>query len=95
MNGEVTGIARENQKVLDVQVFSKFCFGCSKWDDKFGSAGWIDWKAKHICQINHMTSSGSIESQGAVNIFASSIEKYNLRYMHFIGDGDTDPLKKC
>ena len=31
-----------------------------------------------------MTSSGSMESQGAVSIFARSIEKYNLRYMHFM-----------
>ena len=94
LNGVVTGIARENQKVLDDQVFSKFYFGCSKWEDKFGSAEYIDWKAKHICQINHMTLSGSMESQGAINIFASLIEKYNLRYMHFIGDGDTNSFKR-
>ena len=28
LNGAVTGIACENLKVLGVEVFSKFCFGC-------------------------------------------------------------------
>ena len=41
-----------------------------------------------------MISSGSMESLGTVKIFASLIEKCNWRYMHFIGDGDTDSFKR-
>ena len=35
-----------------------------------------------------------MESARAVSIFSSSIEKYNMRYSHYIGDGDTESFKK-
>ena len=35
-----------------------------------------------------------MESAGAVPIFSSSIEKYNMWYSHYIGDGDTECFKK-
>ena len=35
-----------------------------------------------------------MESAGAVLIFSSSIEKYNMRYSHYIGDGGTESFKK-
>ena len=35
-----------------------------------------------------------MESKGAINIFSKSIEKYNLRYVHYIGDGETASYKK-
>ena len=35
-----------------------------------------------------------MESKGAINIFSNSIEKYNLWYVHYIGDGDIESYKK-
>ena len=43
---------------------------------------------RHVCKINHY------QSSGAVSIFSSSIKKYNVRYSHYIGNGDTKSLKK-
>ena len=48
----------------------------------------------HTCSKYHSGSAGSMESKGAINIFSKSIEKYNLRYVHYIGDGDTESCKK-
>ena len=94
LNGVVTGIFRENKKVLDAQVFSRFCHSCSKWESQKGTPGYKKWKVTHTCSKNHSGSAGSIESKGAINIFSKSIEKYNSRYVHYIGDGDTASYKK-
>ena len=45
-------------------------------------------------KINHNGFAGSMESKGAINIFSNLIEKYNLRYVHYIVDGDTKSYKK-
>ena len=31
LNGIVTGVARENKKVIDYKVYSKFCKSCPSW----------------------------------------------------------------
>lgn len=49
--------------------------------------------ATHKCSLNHNQSSGAMETVGALSFFAQSIEKYNLRYTHYIGDGDTESYK--
>ena len=84
----------KTKKVLDVQVFSKFCHSCSKWESQKGTPKHEKWKVTHTCSKNHGGSAGSVESKGAINIFSKSIEKYNLRYVHYIGDGDTESYKK-
>ena len=48
-----------------------------------------EWKTNHDCQFNHIGSSGSMESLGAIEIFGSSIDKHKLRYTKYLGDGDT------
>jgi len=48
-----------------------------------------NWLADHNCSINHETSSGAMESSGAVSIFTRSIEKYGLIYKEYLGDGDS------
>ena len=35
-----------------------------------------------------------MESAGAQSCFQSSVDKYNIRYAHYIGDGNTESLKK-
>ena len=43
----------------------------------------------HNCPINHAESSGSMEMEGAVCVFNRSIEKNQLLYINYIGDGDS------
>ena len=37
---------------------------------------------------NYYQSSGAMDSAGAISIFSSLVEKYNMRYSHYIGEGD-------
>ena len=94
LSGVVTGISREKKKVLDVQIFSKFCHACSRWENRKGTPEYDTWKLTHVCSRNHVGSSGSMEAAGAVKMFSQSLEKYNLRFGHYIGDGDTDSFTK-
>ena len=41
------------------------------------------------CPINHEGSSGAMERYAAVEMFTRSIEKHNLFYNIFVGDGDS------
>ena len=47
------------------------------------------FKDNHVCSINHKGSSGSMEAKGIVECFQSSIEARKLRYVRYIGDGDS------
>ena len=73
---------------------SKFCKSCEIWSKRKGSAGCKLWKINRKCTINHQESSGTMESAGALSIFCSSLRKFNLRYCHYIGDGDTTAYSK-
>jgi len=35
-----------------------------------------------------------MESAGALSFFSESVDKYNVRYSHYIGDGDTESCRK-
>ena len=45
---------------------------------------------KGSCCINHQGSSSSMEVKGAAELFLHSIEKRNLMYTTFVGDGDSN-----
>ena len=62
LNGVVTGISRENKKVLDVQIFSKFCHSCSKWESQKGTPEYEHWKMSHTCSKNHIESYGTAQT---------------------------------
>ena len=49
-----------------------------------------EWSRNHelFCEINHKGSSGSMEKEGVVEMFLRSIDKHNLKYAEYIGDGD-------
>ena len=43
--------------------------------------------ADHECMINHKGSAPLMEVEGAISIFNRSVEKHNLRYTEYYGDG--------
>ncbi len=55
-----------------------------------------DWQASHAdqCDINHFGSSGDMESKGAIAIFKRSIQERGLKYINFVGDGDSSCFGK-
>ena len=93
LNGVVVATASKG-KILDYQVFSKYCKGCALWESKKDSPKYAEWKAAHVCKKNHKASSGAVEAAGAIDIFCRSIEKHKMRYLEYIGDGDTEAFNK-
>lgn len=87
-------------KVLDYEVYSKYCKGCAQWESKNKDTDeYRNWMAAHAqkCDINFRGSSGAMEPQGIVKLFSRSLD-YKLRYKHYISDGDSasfSALKKA
>ena len=50
-----------------------------------------EWKITHApnCAVNHVGSSGAMERDGAIESFTRAIEKHNLRYTTYVGDGNS------
>ena len=94
LNGFVSAIERVTDKIIDVDVMTKDCRSCKYWSGKESEAGYDDWVRSHKCSMNHDGSSGSMESEGAIRIFNRSIANYKLRYVNYIGDGDSSAYKK-
>ena len=54
LNGVATGIARENKRVIDYKMFSKFC-NSEKVKKGLRKERYVVWKDNHRkdCEINH------------------------------------------
>ena len=92
INGVVTCISMESRKVLDCEVLSKVCKGCDQMQNKDKeSAEYVEWQLSHdrVCKKSYEGSSGNMEPVGAKKIFGRSENLYNLRYLGYVGDGDT------
>ena len=87
LNGVVTLISKV--KCIDFEVLLKKCKQCERWELKKDTVDYINWKASHICSINHTGSAGAMEVEGLKKIFHRSERLHNLRYTFYIGDGDT------
>ena len=96
LNGVTTVIAKTNEKCIDKHVMSKFCPSCSHWENKKDDPEYNEWHVKHEsqCKINHKKSSGAMEGASAVILFKNSIDRRNLRYTTYVGDGDTSSYKE-
>ena len=91
LNGVVT--ACHGGKCLDIHVMSKHCSVCKLKKQSLEPAEFDNWYETHECN-NHSKSSGAMEGAGAVEIFSHSIEKRNLLYHEYLGDGDTSSYKE-
>ncbi|CAH2086841.1 unnamed protein product [Euphydryas editha] len=85
-------IGHYSGKVLDVFVKS-YCKLCESWKNKLDTAEYEEWKEEHIktnqCTANHIGPSGNMEVSSIIEMFKRSIVKHGLRYMNYIGDGDS------
>ena len=73
---------------------TKSCRSCTQWSSKQNEPGYEKWKVNHVFPINHESSSSSMESEGALKFFHRSLEKYHIRYVNYIGDGDSSAFAK-
>ena len=85
LNGMVFLISIDTGCVLDYVVKTKFCHEC-----KANRNASEEWKSKHktVCCVNHEGSSGAMEKEGSFEMFLGSIEKHNIQYTTYVGDGD-------
>ena len=92
LHGVVTAVS--NGKCIDFHVMSKHCKQCWIWESKKGMDEYTTWKEMNNCNINHTTSSGSMEAVGAKEIYRRTIDKHKLMYSQYLGDGDTSSFKE-
>ena len=61
------------------------------WSGKEGTTKFEHWweSHQHNCHANFEGSSNAMDASGCVKIFERSVEKYSLRYVDFLGDGDS------
>lgn len=95
--GASTLIGKYTGKVLDVMVMSSFCGVCNKWKSlkTTDPLEYEMWYETHVdeCTINHAGSSGKMEISDITQMFLRSIEKYGVKYVTYIGDGDSKTYK--
>ena len=89
--GMVFLISVETGQVLDYCIKCLFCHECKKHPD--ATQAWKDTHAPN-CKVNHEGSSGAMEKEWAIEMFTRSIDKYNLCYTTYVGDGDSSSFGK-
>ena len=93
MNGVVVAMSVNNGKILDVEILNRYCKLCSTTSRnlKDNPEQLEEWQKIHkeSCSLNYTGSAPAMEVEGAKRIFERSIEKRNLRYTTYYGDGDS------
>ena len=82
-------------KVIDTYVLSQSCKGCQQWTNRRETVEYHEWleNREAVCNMNHTGSSGSIEVEGMKKICSRSMDLYQVRYINYIGVGDTKSFK--
>ena len=70
----------DNGKVLDKEPLSKFCKGCIMKND-------LTQIDSHICKFDYVGIAGRIKTEEEKQLVQGSVEKHNLRYVEYLGDG--------
>ncbi|KAJ4442462.1 hypothetical protein ANN_04048 [Periplaneta americana] len=82
LNGVITATSLDSGKVIDVECLTKFCHNCKS--DQPG----------HVCMKNYDGIRGGMESDRVVKIFQRSENLYQVRYVNYLGHGDSKGYKK-
>lgn len=93
--GVTTLIGKFSGKVIDLEVKSSYCKSCEYWEKKHGTDEYDTWLLNHEekCNVNHSESSGKMEIDSTMEMFARSMEKFGVRYTTYIGDEDSKFFK--
>lgn len=83
LNGIVSVTSADTGKVLDIHPMSKYC----KCQNKNRN------EQTDNCSTNYIGTSGGMEVEGAKIMFARSVPQYNVRYVDYLGDGDSNAYK--
>ena len=93
--GVVTALSLLTGKAINVEVMSKECRECMNWRDKQGTVEFNKWWEGHqtTCHVNFEGSSGAMDAAGTLAICQRSVNNYGVRYVDFLGDGDSKSHK--
>lgn len=93
-------IDMETGFVLDCEILSNFCLQCSRLDTQLKKKSITEEQHtekmrvhKPNCAKNFHGKSGAMEAEAAVRIWSRSIQKNKMRYVTFIGDGDSSAYR--
>ena len=82
--------------MLDVVHKNTECRLCASWKKKRSDGlvtetEYLEWWVEHDeeCLLTHESSSSAMEKDGIRLIYKRSLEKHNIRYRPYIGDGDS------
>ena len=91
LNGAVAALSIQTGKVLDIAPLSRYCQTCINIRklEKSNPTLFIKLNDEHACNMNHTGSAPAMETEGAKLIFERSIQKNNICYTEYYGDGDT------
>lgn len=89
--GVTTLIAYYSGKVIDLVVKSSYCQACTYFQNNPDNPEGADHEES--CTINHKGSAGKMEVDAILEMFGRSEEKYGVRYINYVGDGDTKTFK--
>ena len=92
LNGVLAIISVDTGKVIDYEVVSKKCAQCTSWGSRKDTEEYATYENQ--CLINHQGSAGTMESNGVVACFERSVDKYNVRYAQYLGDGSQNRTRK-
>ena len=87
-----------SNKVLDYVLYQRICRKCLSWPDERRTSQPEDYAAflsdhHTACTANFSGSSQSMEGSAAVEIWKRSVERHNLVYSTYVGDGDSSSFK--
>jgi hypothetical protein len=85
LNGVVTATSVDGGKVVDLECMTKHCQCRKERGRKVHTA---------TCAANYVGTSGGMEVEGAVRMFSRSETTRGVRYVDYLGDGDSKGFKK-
>lgn len=99
--GVQSAISFDTHQILDVEVLSKHCPQCVSWEAKRRKAQisadqYQEWYQAHkdACAKNTSSSAPAMEAEAVTKLWSRSEAKNNLRYVTYIGDGDSKGHKR-
>ncbi|GFY12280.1 uncharacterized protein TNCV_283831 [Trichonephila clavipes] len=90
MKGAIEEAVQENQNIIDIPVAVDGTWQKRGYSSMNGALT-VTNKKKHgpVCKKNFDGYSGRMEVDGALSIFQRSVQRYDVRYTKYLGDGDS------
>ncbi|KYN15474.1 hypothetical protein ALC57_12259 [Trachymyrmex cornetzi] len=95
LHGVVTLIGHYSGQIIDVNIKSLYCEQCDHSSQNLDIEEYETWKESHKneCSIDHEGSTGKMEVDGAIEMFARSKDLHGVKYLSYTDHGDDKTFK--